>query len=122
MIGTYIKPILLVTGVATASMIAAFFAPATVLSQLFVQPPTDAVSLAVTQHWGLLVFCFGGLLIYAAYRPEVRKPVLVFTIIEKIALVVGLLVLPLELRSGAHVVAVSDATFTALYLLFLAGV
>jgi len=121
MIGTYIKPILLVTGVATASMIAAFFAPATVLSQLFVQPPTDAVSLAVTQHWGLLVFCFGGLLIYAAYRPEVRKPVLVFTIIEKIALVVGLLVLPLELRSGAHVVAVSDATFTALYLLFLAG-
>ena len=121
MIGRYIKPILLVTGIATASMIAALFAPSMVLGQLVVEPPTDAVSLAVTQHWGVLVFCFGALLVYAAYRREARQPVLIVTIIEKIVLVAGLLFLPLQLRSGAYVVAASDATFSLLYILYLAG-
>jgi hypothetical protein len=121
MIGANIKLILLVTGIITASMIAAFFAPAIVLNQLFAEPPSDAVSLALMRHWGLLVFAFGGLLIYAAYRPELRKPVLVFTIVEKVALVLGILFLPLALRSGAYVAAASDATFTTLYLLYLAG-
>ncbi len=98
MIAAYIKPILVITGIATASMIAAFFAPALVLDQLFAAAPTDAVSLAVMRHWGLLVFCFGALLIWAAYRRELRKPVLVLTVVEKIALVIGLLLLPLPLK------------------------
>ena len=121
MIGAYIKPILVITGIATASMIAAFFLPAVVLNQLFEAPPADAVSLAVMHHWGLLVFCFGALLIWAAYRRELRKPVLVLTVVEKIGLVIGLLLLPLPLKYGAYVVAGSDATFSALYLLYLAG-
>ena len=105
MISRYIKPILIITGIITASMIVAFFAPAIVLNQLFADPPSDAVGLALTRHWGLLVFCFGGLLIWAAYRPELRKPVLVFTIVEKVALVLGILFLPLALKSGAYVAA-----------------
>ena len=121
MIGRYMKIILLVTGIATATMIAAFFAPGLVLAQLFVDPPTDAVSLAVTRHWGVLVFCFGVLLIYAAYRRDTRKPVLIVVILEKVVLVAGLLLLPLELQTGAYVVAASDATFSLLYILYLAG-
>ena len=121
MIGRFMKIILLVTGIATATMIAAFFAPGLVLAQLFVDPPTDPVSLAVTRHWGMLVFCFGVLLIYAAYRRDTRKPVLIVTILEKVVLVAGLLLLPLELHSGAYVVAASDATFSLLYILYLAG-
>ena len=121
MIGAYIKPILLVSGIATAGMIAAFLAPALVLDQLFVAAPKDAVSLAVTRHWGVLVFCFGVLLIYAAFRAQSRQAVLAVTIVEKIALVAGLLLLPLELHSGAYVVAASDATFSLLYILYLAG-
>ena len=69
MISRYIKPILIVTGLITASMIAAVFAPALVLDQLFAEPPSDAVTLAVIRHWGLLVFCFGGLLVWAALSP-----------------------------------------------------
>jgi hypothetical protein len=121
MISAYIKPILVITGIATASVVFAFFAPAALLDQLFAEAPSDAVSLAVTRHWALLVFCIGGLIIYAAYRPEVRKPVLIAAIIEKVALVLGILLLPLPLKSGAYGVAASDATFTALYLLYLAG-
>lgn len=89
MIGAYIKLILLVSGIATAGMIAAFLAPALVLDQLFVAAPKDAVSLAVTRHWGVLVFCFGVLLIYAAFRAQSRQAVLAVTIVEKIALVAG---------------------------------
>ena len=120
MIGRYMKIILLVTGIATATMIAAFFAPEFVLGQLFINPPTDPVSLAVTRHWGVLAFCFGVLLIYAAYRRDARKPVLIVIILEKVVLVAGLLLLPLELQSGAYVVAASDATFSLLYILYLA--
>jgi hypothetical protein len=121
MISTYIKPILVITGIATASVVVAFFAPAAPLDQLFAEAPFDAVSLAVTRHLALLVFCIGGLIICAAYRPEVRKPVLIAGIIEKVALMLGILLLPLPLKSGAYGVAASDATFTALYLLYLAG-
>ena len=121
MVGRYIRPILIGTGIVTASMIAAFFAPAVVLDQLFAGPPTDAVSHALMRHWGLLVFCFGALLIWAADRPELRKPVLIFTIVEKVALVLGILLLPLALKLGAYVAAATDATCTALYLLYLAG-
>jgi hypothetical protein len=121
MISAYIKPILVITGIATASVVVAFFAPAALLDQLFAEAPSDAVSLAITRHWALLVFCIGALLVYAAYHPELRKPVLAAAIIEKIALVLGILLLPLPLLSGAYVVAGSDATFTALYLLYLAG-
>ena len=121
MIERHIKPILVVTGIITASMIVAFFAPAIVLNQLFAEPPSDAVSLAITRHWGSLVFCFGGLLVWSAYRPEIRKPVLVFTIGEKVALVLGILLLPLPLKSGAYVAAGTDATFSIIYLLYLAG-
>jgi len=121
MIERHIKLILLITGIITGSMIAAFFAPAIVLNQLFAEPPSDAVSLAITRHWGLLVFCFGGLLVWSAYRPEIRKPVLVFTIVEKVALVLGILLLPLPLKSGAYVAAGTDATFSIIYLLYLAG-
>ncbi len=42
MVGRYIKPILIGTGIITASMIAAFFAPAVVLDQLFADAPSDA--------------------------------------------------------------------------------
>ena len=49
MISRYIKPILIVTGLITASMIVAFFAPAIVLSQWFVDPPSDV--LAVEGEW-----------------------------------------------------------------------
>jgi len=70
-------------------MIAAVFAPVIVLDQLFAEPPSDAVSLALTRHWGL-VFCFGGLLVGNAYRPEIRKPVLVFTILLRKHLLRGI--------------------------------
>lgn len=121
MISTYIKPILIVSGIATAAAIALFFAPAVVLGMLFENVPSDALSLAIARHWGIMVFCIGALIVWAAFRPELRTPVLIFACLEKIVLVIGVFALPLQARSGASVVALSDASFTALYLLYFAG-
>jgi hypothetical protein len=121
MISTYIKPILIISGIATAAAIALLFAPAAVFGMLFENVPSDALSLAIARHWGIMVFCIGALIVWAAFRPELRTPVLIFACLEKIVLVIGVFALPLQARSGASVVALSDATFTVLYLLYLAG-
>jgi hypothetical protein len=121
MIRAYIKPILIVSGVATAAAIAVFFAPAAVLAMYFEHVPTDPVSLFFFRHWGLMIFCIGALIVWAAFRPELRTPVLIFACLEKIALVIAVFALPLQAKPEASVIALSDATFTVLYLLYLAG-
>lgn len=60
---TYIQPILIVSGVATAAAIAVFFAPAAVLDMYFEHVPTDPVSLFFFRHWGLMIFCIGALIV-----------------------------------------------------------
>jgi hypothetical protein len=121
MISGHITLILLVTGLVTASVAVAVFAPARTLNQLFAKAPSDAISLAITRHWALLVFCIGALLVYAAYHPAAREPVLAAAIAEKIALVLGLFILPLPLRAPAYVAAAFDGSCAALYVLYLAG-
>jgi len=88
---------------------------------LFGQAPSDVLSLLITRHWGLLLALVGGLLVYAAYRPEIRVPTLIIAIVEKAAFVVGLLTSPLRRRRAVIVVAIADATMSALYIAYLAG-
>ena len=121
MIAAHIQLILLITGLATASALAVFLAPAVTMKMLFGQVPSDPLSLAIARHWGLLIFCFGVLLIYAAYHPEVRTPTLVLASLEKIVLATGVLTSSLRRRPIALVVALSDAAFAALYVMYLAG-
>lgn len=121
MIAAHIQLILLITGLATASALAVFLAPVVTMKMLFGQAPSDPISLAIARHWGLLIFCFGVLLIYAAYHPEVRTPTLVLASLEKIVLATGVLTSSLRRRPTALVVALSDAAFAALYVMYLAG-
>jgi hypothetical protein len=72
MIGTNMEPILIVTGAATAIALIQFITPSQVLRMVFGEAPTNVVCLALARHWGLLVFCVGVLLIYAAFHPSVR--------------------------------------------------
>src|SRR5215467_2286134 len=96
MIATHIELILIVTGVVTATALSQFFAPLQMLRRIYGEAPTDGVSVALARHWGLLIFCVGALLIYAAFYPPVRVSVLVFAVIEKIGF--GVCVLGTSLR------------------------
>jgi hypothetical protein len=121
MIAAHIQLILLITGLATASALAVFLAPVATMKMLFGQAPSDPISLAIARHWGLLIFCFGALLVYAAYHPEVRMPTLVLASLEKIVLAIGVLTSSLRRRPTALIVALSDAAFAVLYVMYLAG-
>ena len=74
MITTHIELILIVTGAATATMLSQFFAPLPVLRLIFGEAPIDVVSVTLARHWGLLIFCAGALLIYAAFYPRFASP------------------------------------------------
>ena len=121
MIATHIELILIVTGAATATMLSQFFAPLPVLRLIYGEAPTDRVSMVLARHWGLLIFCVGALLIYAAFYPPVRAPILVFAVIEKVAL--GLFVLGTSLRrlGIVAVLAGADLLMALVYVFYLSG-
>ena len=121
MIATHIELILIVTGAATATMLSQFFAPLPVLRLIFGEAPTDVVSLALARHWGLLIFCVGVLLIYAAFYLPVRVPILVVAVIEKVALGVWVLGTSLRRQGIAAVVAGGDLLIALVYVLYLSG-
>ena len=113
--------ILLITGLATAGVLVVFMAPVSVLKVLFGQAPSDALSLFIVRHWGLLVALVGALLIYAAYHAEVRVPTLIVAIVEKAALVLGVLISPFRQRPTVLAMALADACMSAVYVMYLTG-
>src|SRR5262245_3707526 len=121
MLAAHIELILLITGLATAGVLVVFVAPVPVLKVLFGQAPSDALSLFIARHWGLLVFLVGALLIYAAFHAEVRVPTLIVAIVEKAALVLGLLLSPFRRRPTVLAVALADAGMSAVYVTYLTG-
>ena len=121
MLAAHIELILLITGLATAGVLIVSVAPVAVMKMLFGQAPSDALSLFIARHWGLLVCLVGALLMYAAYHAEVRVPTLIVAIAEKAALVLGLLLSPFRRRPTVLAMALADAGMSAVYALYLTG-
>ena len=121
MLAAHIELILLITGLVTAGVLVVFVAPVPVMKMLFGQVPSDALSLLIARHWGLLVCLVGALLIYAAYHPEVRTPTLIVAIVEKAALVLGVLISPFRQRPPLLAMALADAVMSAVYVMYLTG-
>ena len=121
MIGSHIQLILIVTGVITATMFLQFLAPREIVRLMDDDVIADPVSLLVARHWGLLVGLLGALLVYAAFEPALRGPVVWVALIEKLALA-GMLLSPAMRRRGrAASVAAGDLLMSLLYALYLAG-
>src|SRR5262245_316405 len=121
MLAAHIELILLITGLATAGVLVLSLAPVPVMKVLFGQAPSDALGLFIARHWGLLVGLVGALLIYAAFHEEVRVPTLIVAVVEKVALVLGLLISPFRRRPTVLAVALADAGMSALYVKYLTG-
>jgi hypothetical protein len=120
MIGAHIEFILIVTGCLTATAILQFIAPTPVLRAIDGKAPTDEVGLALARHWGLLVFLIGILLIYAAFHPAVRDPVMVVAVVEKLALGAGVFGTSLRKYPAAVAIAAGDSVIALVYVLYLA--
>jgi hypothetical protein len=121
MVAAQIELILLITGAVTAGALVLFLAPVTMMKMLFGQGPSDAFSLLIVRHWGLLVGLVGGLLIFAAYHAEIRVPTLIVAIAEKAAFALRIFVSPLRRRRMVLIMALTDAGMAAVYLMYLTG-
>lgn len=121
MIATHIELILVVTGAATAIAVGQFIAPLPVLRLTYGEAPTDPVSVALARHWGLLIFCVGALLVYAAFHPPIRAPIMVFAVIEKVAFAGCVLGTSLRKHRVAAAMAAADLLIAVVYGLYFAG-
>jgi len=116
-----IKMILLVTGLITMLPALQFLAPDWMLQQQSLSVSDDAGRL-FARHWGLVVFCIGALLVYAATNTPARRAIVLAGLIQKLGLV-SLLLMDWNnpaLR-GLHAVAVFDAVCVVLYAVYLLG-
>lgn len=121
MIQRHIKLILYIAGGIMLLVGLQFIAPLPLLqAQKLVV--TDSAGILFARHWGLLVACLGGLLIYSASHPECRTPVIVAVTIEKICLV-GVLLMSLNdpALKPMQPVIVLDGVFVILFLIYLLG-
>jgi len=114
--------ILVVSGVITAGAgPAALLFPHLFLRLGFgVESPISSLVFFV-RHWGVLIFVVGALIVYSAYAPTTRAPVLVAAAIEKFA--IGLLTFfgPMKPTSAMTAIAIGDGAFAIIYVAYLAG-
>jgi hypothetical protein len=82
-------------------------------------PPSIAVFLM--RHWGVLAVAVGCLIIYSAYDPAIRVPILIAGIAEKSAIVLLVFFGPVKRTKGMTVTAIAEGIFVILYLVYLLG-
>jgi hypothetical protein len=122
MLRSFIEWILIISGLITAvaGLVALLFPHFQLRSTYGVENPAS-IAVFFVMHWGVMVFVVGCLIIYSAYTPAIRVPVLIAAAFEKFAL--GLLVFfgPVRRTSGMTTSAVVDGVFAILYVVYLVG-
>src|SRR5262252_9719105 len=122
MLASSIEWILVASGIVTAvAGLAALLFPHLFLRSAFgVESPASSLVFFV-RHWGVLIFVVAALIVYSAYVPAVRAPVLAAAAIEKFA--IGLLTFfgPIKRTRGMTTLAIGDGVFAILYVGYLAG-
>ena len=75
---------------------------------------TEPAGLFYVRHWGLMACCVGALIVCAAGRPALRRPVLLAALVEKLGLVL-LVALGWNDLSGMAAAAAFDAMCVVVY-------
>lgn len=116
MIAANLNILLVVTGVLTLGAALLFFTPDLILKVVFGVSSPDKVTRLVVRHWGLVVALVGALLVYAGYHPDLRVPVMVIAVIEKLALAGLVLGSSLRRRRLLVIAVAADVVMAILYL------
>lgn len=107
-----------VAGLVTLSMLQAVVAPAAVLRAYFGEQTDAPGLLAIVRNWGVGIAACGGLLLAAAFVPDLRVAAAVFAIVTKlvfVALVLG------PGRSAAQRQAMLAVVFDVVVVVLLAA-
>jgi hypothetical protein len=114
--------ILIISGIITAGGgLAALLSPHLFLQRGFGVDSPAGVSIFFVRHWGVLIIAVAGLLVFSAYAPAFRVPVLVVAAAEKLAIGFFVFFGPLKRTSGMTAIAITDGAFAILYLAYLVG-
>jgi hypothetical protein len=114
----HIDWILIVSGVLTFSMVLMMLAPRFALRATFGEAAEGRVADLVSRSWGEMIAASGLMLIYAAYHPETRLPILLYSIAGK----TGFIVLTLSKGyrgTNAMTAVAADAVMVALFAWYL---
>ena len=80
------RPFFVITGIGTASASLYAFWPRWTAETVGKIPFITDYTI-ITQHWGIMVGLMGVFMIVAAFRVEWRKPILIYSLFEKIFMV-----------------------------------
>jgi hypothetical protein len=80
------SPFFVITGIGTASASLYAFWPRWTAETIGKIPFVTDYTI-ITQHWGIMVGLMGVFMIVAAFRVEWRKPILIYSLFEKLFLV-----------------------------------
>lgn len=87
MIVEWIKWVLLITGIITAGLVSFYIAPGPMM-RIGLGFETDRKDLlSIVRHWGLLIGLVGGLLIWAAFEPDLRMAAMLVAGLEKLGMI-----------------------------------
>jgi hypothetical protein len=112
------KWIMIAAGLLTCSMIKAVLLPSATVSALFGETLEGPVAELVIRNWGVLIFLMGLLLIYGAFRPALRTPILLAGGASKLMFIV--FVLSAGLMGGqARIAVIIDVFLVGLFAVYL---
>ncbi|MDR3495666.1 MAG: hypothetical protein P4L82_13800 [Ancalomicrobiaceae bacterium] len=119
-IADHIRTVLLVSGIFTLLPIVVFLLPTRGPRLLFGVDAPDGAGGLLTRHWSLLAPSLGALLIYAAWHPELRAPLMLAAGIEKAGLV-GLIVADWKKphTAGMRPIVIIDLVIVSAYAIYL---
>jgi hypothetical protein len=118
---TYIRWLLIITGVFTAASVGVFLQPVKQVAIIYGENLTGTAVTMLVRHWGLLITGTGVLIIFAAFNPPLRIPMMVLGVVEKIVLAGSILATPLRKRPIPGAIAALDLLIALLYILYMIG-
>jgi hypothetical protein len=74
MTDSYIRWLLIITGVFTAGSIGVFLQPVKQVALIYGENLTGTAAIMLVRHWGLLITGAGVLIIFSAFNPPLRFP------------------------------------------------
>ena len=119
-IADHIQTVLWISGAFTLLPVVVFLLPTRGPRLLFGVDAPDGVGGLFTRHWSLLAPSLGALLIYAAWHPELRAPLMLAAGIEKAGLV-GLIVADWNksYTAGMRPIVIFDLVIVSVYAIYL---
>jgi hypothetical protein len=114
--------ILIVSGLGTCSVVSMALAPSFAMRSFFGVVEQGPVVNLIARSWGVMVFCAGLMMVYAAYHAEARLPILLYAIAGKMSFVAMVAATPVFRRQMAAILALLDLLIVALLGWYLLAV